>query len=350
MNQLVELPVDLSSLALKVGDNKREEVVTVLNQIFAGTDDWEKQVDNIVIESVEDTPNIQKADLARKNAKNARINAEKIFDSKREAVQMLKAEFDVEDKLWLKAKQIMQLKFKCIEEKAEYKANFAKRYFAEQKEIVTQKRIAQVALYAEVNRMDFQDMSDEAFETFLFGLKATHDAKVEQARILAEQEALRQKQMEEERELQRIENERLKAEAEQREWNLKVEREKAKAEAEERERVLAEERRIAREEAEKAQEAIRKAEEEKRAIQAKLDAEKKRIEDAEKEAERVRVEAERLAKLEAEKLAKAPIKKQLANWVDSFEISEFIGNDVADEITMKFHSFKNWAKELIKTI
>lgn len=333
MNQLVELPVDLSSLALKVGDNKREEVVTVLNQIFAGTDDWEKQVDNIVIESVEDTISIQKADLARKNAKNARINAEKIFDSKREAVQMLKAEFDVEDKLWLKAKQIMQLKFKAIEEKAEYKANFAKRYFAEQKEIVTQKRIAQVALYAEVNRMDFQDMSDEAFETFLFGLKATHDAKVEQARILAEQEALRQKQMEEERERQRVENERLKAEAEQRERELEIERKKA------------------REEAEKAQEAIRKAEEEKRAIQAKLDAEKKRIEDAEKEAERVRVEAERLAKLEAEKLAKAPIKKQLTNWVDSFSIAKpTIENETTIQIEQKFEAFRNWAKELIKTI
>ncbi len=59
---------------------------------------------------------IELAEVARKNSKQARLSAEKIFDAKREEVQNLKAEFDLEDKLWLKAKQVMQIKFKAIEE------------------------------------------------------------------------------------------------------------------------------------------------------------------------------------------------------------------------------------------
>jgi PhoH-like ATPase len=110
---------------------------------------------------------------------NLPSNAEKIFDAKREEVQNLKAEFDLEDKLWLKAKQVMQLKFKAIEEKAEWKANFVKRFEAEQKELRTQKRIIEVSKYAEINRIEFENMSEDIFDSFLSGLKANYEAKIE---------------------------------------------------------------------------------------------------------------------------------------------------------------------------
>lgn len=45
--QVTTLPSEVSELAVKVSVNKQVEVQTVLQQIFTGTDDWEKQVDAI---------------------------------------------------------------------------------------------------------------------------------------------------------------------------------------------------------------------------------------------------------------------------------------------------------------
>jgi len=55
------------------------------------------------------------------------------------------------------------------------------------------------------------------------------------------------------------------------------------------------------------------------------------------------------AKREAEeKAAKAPIKKQLSAWVDTFQIGKPITeNETSKEIEVKFEAFKTWAKQLI---
>lgn len=186
--QIITLPQEVSELAVKVSAKKQAEVQNVLQQIFTGTDDWEKLIDAIEVKDINDKISIELAEVARKNSKQARLTAEKIFDVKRQEVQRLKAEFDLEDKLWLKAKQVMQIKFKAIEEKAEWKANFVKRYEAEQKELRTQKRIAEVAMYAEINRIEFENMSDENFESFLNGLEATYKAKIEAFKNWAKKE------------------------------------------------------------------------------------------------------------------------------------------------------------------
>lgn len=360
--QVITLPVEVSELAIKVSANKQAEVQTVLQQIFTGTDDWEKQVDAIEVKDINDKMSIELAEVARKNSKTARLNAEKIFDAKREEVQNLKAEFDLEDKLWLKAKQVMQLKFKAIEEKAEWKANFVKRFEAEQKELRTQKRIIEVSKYAEINRIEFENMSEDIFDSFLSGLKANYEAKIE-AEKKAEAERIEAERLEKERiEKQRIENERLKAEAEKREKEIEAER-KAN------EQKLAEERAKAKAEADRI-EAENKAEQEKmnaflaeqkRKSDLQLEEarkEKERLEkeiqakkDAEIKAENERKQAEQKAKAEAEKNAKAPIKQRLNVWVDSFEINRtFVEHEKAKEIIQKFEAFKKWAKTEIESI
>ena len=204
--QIITLPTEVNELAVKVSANKQAEVQTVLQQIFTGTDDWEKQVDAIEVKDINDKMSIQLAEVARKNSKQARLSAEKIFDAKREEVQNLKAEFDLEDKLWLKAKQVMQIKFKAIEEKAEWKANFVKRFESEQKELRTQKRINEVLKYAEINRIEFEAMSDESFDSFLNGLKSTYEAKIESERKAEEERIEKEKADAEARARQRLEN------------------------------------------------------------------------------------------------------------------------------------------------
>lgn len=373
--QVITLPVEVSELAVKVSANKQEEVKTVLQQIFTGTDDWEKQVDAIEVKDINDKMSIELAEVARKNSKTARLNAEKIFDAKREEVQNLKAEFDLEDKLWLKAKQVMQLKFKAVEEKAEWKANFVKRFEAEQKELRTQKRIIEVSKYAEINRIEFENMSEDIFDSFLSGLKANCEAKIE-AEKKAEAERIEAERLEKERiEKQRIENERLKAEAEIQAKELEIERKRQaeilanqKAESDKK---LAEERAKAKAEADRI-EAENKAEQEKmnaflseqkRKSDLQLEEarkEKERLEkeiqskkDAEIRAENERKQAEQKAKAEAEKNAKAPKKTKLNNWIEGFVMGTPIGmneDETVIEILKKFEAFKKWAKNEIESI
>lgn len=359
---IIQLPTEVSELANKVSVSKQAEVNTVLTQIFTGTADWESQVDAIEVKGIDDKMSIELAEVARKNAKTARLSAEKIFDAKREEVQQMKAEYDLEDKLWLKAKQVMQLKFKSIEEKAEWKANYVKRYEAEQKELRTQNRILQIAQYAEINRIEFENMSDEVFESFLGGLKSAHEAKIaEAARIEAER--IEKARLEAERiEAQRLENIRLKAEAEARERQIEEERkaneqrlaeERAKAkaeadriEAENKARLEAEQAERKRIEAEQA--AKLKAEQEEK---ERLAAELKAKQEAEAKAIREKQEAEEKARKEAEKAAKAPIKKQMVVWIDSFQAPSIaVSNEKVDLIKQKFEAFKSWAKAEIEQI
>jgi trichohyalin len=342
--QIITLPTEVNELAVKVSANKQAEVQTVLQQIFTGTDDWEKQVDAIEVKDINDKMSIELAEVARKNSKQARLSAEKIFDAKREEVQNLKAEFDLEDKLWLKAKQVMQLKFKSIEEKAEWKANFVKRFEAEQKELRTQKRINEVSKYAEINRIEFEAMSDESFDSFLNGLKSTYESKIEAERKAEEGRIAKEKADAEAREQQRLENERLKAEAEKREAEIEAER-KAN------EQKLADERAKAKAEADRIEaenKAKLKAEQE---AKAKLEAELKAKKDAEIKAENDRLALLEQQKKEAEKLAKAPIKKQLNVWVESFNYGlQPVDNEVTKEIISKFEAFKKWSKSQIENL
>lgn len=332
-NKIIILPLEVNELAVKVSANKQAEVQIVLQQIFTGTDDWEKQVDAIEVKGIGDKMSIELAEVARKNSKQARLSAEKIFDAKREEIQNLKSEFDLEDKLWLKAKQVMQLKFKAIEEKAEWKANFVKRFEAEQKELRTQKRINEVSKFAEINRIEFEAMSDDSFDSFLSGLKTTYEVKIEAERKAEEDRIAREKAEAEAREKHRLENERLRAEAEKREKEIAEERAKAKAEAD---RIEAENK------------AKLKAEQEEK---AKLEAELQAKKDAEIKAENERKQTELKAKIEAEKNAKAPIKKQLSIWVDGFSIAEInIKNDKKSLIEEKFEAFKKWAKNEIENL
>lgn len=354
--QIIVLPSEVNELAEKVSANKQIEVQNVLQQIFTGTDDWEKQVDAIEVKDINDKMSIQLAEVARKNSKEARLSAEKIFDAKREEVQNLKAEFDLEDKLWLKAKQVMQIKFKAIEEKAAWKANFVKRFEAEQKELRTQKRINEVSQYAEINRIEFEAMSDESFNSFLSGLKSTHEAKIEAER-LAEEARIAEIEAEKKRQAERdAENERLKKEAAEREKQIEAERkanEKKLAEAKaEADRVEAE--REKQLEAERAKAAKAAAEK-----QAEIDRVKKDLEAKElaEEKERQRIIAEQEAKDAALKAAQLAPDKEKINALfiairdfnfpecETKEAAQIIA-DVKNEFDAVLENIKNKAKAL----
>jgi len=307
--ELQVLPIEVSELSAKVPESKKIEVETILSQVFAGTNTWAGQVDAIAITGPSDSMAIEMADVARKQAKAARIAAEKVFDAKRDEVQQLKAEFDLEDKLWLKAKQVMQLRFKSIEEKAEWKANTKKRFEAEEKEKKTVERMEQVTVYSQtVSRFEVESMTDTSFVLFLDGLKTAYIHRIEQEKKEQEEREEAQRIEKEKIEAQRIENEKLKAEKAETEKALAIERQKAEKERAEKEALIANNERIER--------------------------------------DRIKKEAELLA-IEAAKKAE-PIKKQLTEWVESFSIDAPPAESEASKaIVLQFEQFKIWAKSKI---
>lgn len=110
------------------------------------------------------------------------------------------------------------------------------------------------------------------------------------------------------------------------------------------ERIRVENEKLAAEKAELEAKA-KKEREEKAALEAELQAKK------EAEAKALKEAAEKAEKerIEAEKLAKAPIKKQMSVWVNSFELpTTEIQNEKVDLIKQKFESFKNWSLKQIE--
>jgi len=193
--------------------------------------------------------------------------------------------------------------------------------------------------------LELSGMEQDVFDAYLSTKKAAFE-KAETERIEAEQKRIADEKAEAERiEAQRIENERLKTEADAREAQIKKEREAA-------EKALADERAKAKAEADKLAAEKEKELAIEREKQSQIAAELKAKEDAELKAKQ---EAEKKAeadKKEAEKLAKAPVKKQLSVWVNSFEISEIPikDNEAAKLINAKFEAFKLWALEQVNAI
>lgn len=184
---------------------------------------------------------------------------------------------------------------------------------------------------------DLETLDQDVFDSFLETKKKAYADKLEAERLEAERIENERIAREKEIEAQRLENLRLKEEAEAKELALQKER----AEAEAKQKAIQEEAdKKAREEKAK-QEAILKAEKE---AKAKIEAELQAKKDAEIKAENDRIAKEKAEKLEAEKLAKAPIKKQLSVWVESFSIPALgVDNETSKEIKEKFEAFKKWS-------
>lgn len=224
-------------------------------------------------------------------------------------------------------------------------------------------RISLIAPYVDdITGLSFGDMKDDVFEAFLTVKKQAYADKIA-AQEKAEKERIEREEKEAaEREAQRIENIRLKEEADRREAEIKAEREEAARKQKELDAKAAAERKAAEDalkiEREKAEaerkriegenEAKLKSEREQR---EKIESELRAKREAEEKAAKEKIESELRAAKEAEKLAKAPIKKQLSVWVDSFQHSESpVDNEVAAEIITKFNAFKNWAKSQIQSL
>src|SRR3990167_8655156 len=285
--QLIEvLPAEVAQIAQNVSVEKRTEVQSVLNHVFNGVSKMREQLETVVVADENDKTNMKLANTIRLGVKEVRLNAEEIFDAKRAEVQTQMLSYKTEDQLWLKAKQTMQILTKEIEENARWKEETKQRFEAEQKELKIQQRMNMVSKFApEIQRIEFENMSDESFATFLSGIEKAYNDKIEAEKKVEEERIAKEKAEAEEKERIRVENEKLKEEVLAKEKQLAKER--AKAEEKATKAKLEADAKLKEEKAtnEKLQAEIRaKAEAEekaKREEQAKADAELKAKQQAE---------------------------------------------------------------------
>ena len=352
MSNIVTLPQEVAQIAENVSVEKRNEVQEVLNSVFNGVSKMREQLDSVSVADENDKVNMKLANTIRLGVRQVRLSAEKTFDAKREEVQQQMLSYKTEDSLWLKAKQTMQILTKEIEENARWKEETKERFDKEQKELNTQQRMLKVAKFApEMLRSEFENMSDETFVMFYNGLEKSYNDAIEAQRLEAErienerlEEIERQKQLAIEAEKARVENERLQAqlkkEREEAESKQKAIEEQAKAEKAKQDAIIADQKRLAEIEAKKQADIIAQQQAE---IKAKADAELK--------AKQEREANELKAKQEAEKLSKAPIKKQLKVWIETFTYGTPPENETfSNTILLKFQGFKDWALQQIETI
>jgi len=214
----------------------------------------------------------------------------------------------------------------------------------------------------ELNQYDFDgntanvgQMGNNVWENFFNGIKIGFEQRKAAEKKAEEERILLAKKEAEERELQRLENIKLKEEAEEKEKQFQEERSKAEAEKKAIEEKAAQEKAEAEKKAqiEKIkQDAILKAE---RDAKEKLEKElkDKQLAEAKKEheAEQLR-KADELAKKKAEK---APDKEKLVAWINVVKLPEITLNNndskaIQNDILVKFELFKTWAKTQIANL
>lgn len=346
-------------------------VTSGLEKFFLQAKEQEETIAAITISSPDQYDKMQLARTIRLQIRAKRLEAKKIMESNRARVKAAIANQTLEDKLWLRAYQMLEAVCDNLETKAEEKEKFAERWEAEQKQKRVAERLAKLSPISDndelTDRSIVENMTDEAFDRYFGAVKMQYEAKIEEQKKAEKERIAREKAEAQERERIRLENERLRKEAAEREAQHRAEQErlrkereaaeakaqaerkaaeaKAKAERDEIERKAAEQKRIADEQLAK-----------ERAQRAKLEAEAKAKMDAEIAELKAKEEAERKAEAERKKAAKAPDADKLRKWVASFVAPDCLGLSTDEakainaDITAKFESFKTWATKQTESL
>jgi len=225
--EVVVLPEEVQAIAKNVSSEKQSEVQSVLNKVFNGVAKMREQIDLIKVEDENDKYSMDLARTSRLSIRQERLEAEKTFNSKRAEVQQEMLSFKTEDSLWLKAKQVMQIITKEQEEIARWKEETAKRFEAEQKELVIQQRINSVAKFLpEMERSEFESMSEETFKIFIDGVEKDYNQRIVAEKKAEEERIAKEKAQKAEQERIRLENKSLKKAAEEKAKSDKIEADK----------------------------------------------------------------------------------------------------------------------------
>jgi colicin import membrane protein len=248
---------------------------------FEQAEAWREKALAVKVTSLADKEAMKQAREMRLALKNIRVEAEKKRKTLKEDALVMGRAIDGVNNLLLAAIQ-------PLERHLEEQEKFAERLAEQERQRRLAERTEALQPYLEAGQAvpALDVMTDDQFAKYLDDAKILHAAKIEAAKKAEAERIAREQAEAAERERLRIENERLRAEAAEREAKAKAEREAA----------------------ERAQrEAAEKARKEREAIEAKAKAER---EAAERELVRIKAESEAAAANERE--ARAKLEAELA--------------------------------------
>ena len=341
---------------------KGNAITESLNIFFNKAQEWDATIQSIVINDISETGKMRMAREGRLTLKNLRLDSDKVVKAKRDEIKYRMANDLLEDKLWLKAGQMVEAVYKNLETKLEEKEKFAERKEAERKENIRIARVEKLKEYPEFDPQftDLLNMPDVSFDQLISGLQIAKEKRIadEKAAELARIE--KEKAEAVERARIKAENERLKKEAEEKEAALKIEREKAEAERRAAELKAAKERAVIEEKARKEREAaalrLKKEREEKEALEAQIRAKKQAEEKARREAELKAASELKAAKLAEKKAQAAPDKQKLIKFSADLLLIPFPllksdeGINILDEVKERIKNITHFIKKEIENI
>ncbi len=253
-------------------------IVEAFSPYFIMLEDWKKKASEIVVSDISEVSLMDQAREGRIFLKKKRVELEKTHKE-------LKEESLRKGQVLDAIKREFVALVKPIEEHLEYQEKFAERKKAEERKLIAQKRLEQIIEFdSTITESIICDMTDDVFEAFAFGAKARYERKKREEEEAEKERERLKREAEEEKEKLRLENIRLKQEAEKR-----VLEEKQK---------LADLEEIARLDREEAEASLRKEKEEK----ARLESEEKARLEREKQAQIQKEEQEKAARLAPDKI------------------------------------------------
>jgi len=340
---------------------KAQVLLSNFSNYFDIAAEWENKAKMLVVTDESQKVEMKMAREGRLFLKEKRVNIER---TRKELKEQSLREGQTIDSI----AKILKNLIEPIEEHLEKQEKFIEIKEAERKAARREERVnILTSLEYDFTYTDLLNMPDSSFDELVLKIKNEQDAKIEAARIAEEQRIAKEKAEREEQERIRLENERLKKEAEEREKVLAEERRKAEKERMELEAKAKAEREEAERKAElarkEAAEKERKQREEaerllaiEREKQAKLEAELKAKVEAERKIQEEKERIEKEQKVAESKAAKAPDIEKLKTFVASIQLPQMPelksadSIEKADSIVSKFNSFKNWALSQIDSI
>ena len=314
MNQIAITIPNAEALPPSMLSNIREGFQSAFEQAEA----WREKALAVKVTSLADKEAMKQAREMRLALKNIRVEAEKKRKALKEDALVMGRAIDGVNNLLLAAIQ-------PLERHLEEQEKFAERLAEQERQRRLAERTEALQSYLEAGQAvpALDAMTDDQFAKYLDDTKLLHAAKIEAAKKVEAERIAREQAEAAERERLRIENERLRAEAAEREAKAKAEREAA-------------ERELARIKAESEAAAAKERE-----ARAKLEAELA----AKRAAEEAKAKAEAAA---AKKAAAAPDKTKLRTIADSVRAIPFPAvttpeaNVILADIAAKRESFAKW--------
>lgn len=193
-NQESRFDVTLSSAPEKT----KLEIKSSFAEFLAKADEYSEIIDNLEIKGIDDKAGLDEARKARLFLKNQRGEAKRLTESKRNEIKALKLEYDLADSAWLKTFQFIESVYKPIEEKAEEKEKYVEKLKADLVAKLKTERNEKMSQYSDVELPNLELLSEEVFQKMLDNYRMANEARI-RAEKEAEAQRLEDERIEKER-------------------------------------------------------------------------------------------------------------------------------------------------------